>query len=436
MTPLLHADCPTGPKTRSGSGDHGRRERRLVMPNMSTKPIRQRIAIVLLLTLLSHHGLAQTWTQTSAPETNWTAVACSADGSRIAAVTCCLGLVYLSTNSGMTWSSCNAPLTNYQSVSISADGATLIASTSQGVLFVSTNGGTSWSVSAVPGASCYSFGCSADGVRWIVGGQAGVSLSFDQGATWNTDTNFVFGLVASSADGEILMGYETMRALSFSSDSGMSWTTRTNGRSSPGFALALAVSADGTQLAKTTVPFLTGHQPIFCMVTISTNSGLTWVRAGLPSLAYIAIASSADGHKLVAQCLVTGTNAPIYTSTDAGATWVGNIVPGGEQWMASGAVASSADGDRLVAVANQHGIYTWHTTPSPTLNTRISGDQVVLSWLVPSTRFELQQTLSLDSPGWTGVGAPTTLNFKNLNSEVRLPKSPSPVFYRLVLRAQ
>jgi len=104
--------------------------------------------------------------------------------------------------------------------------------------------------------------------------------------------------------------------------------------------------------------------------------------------------------------------------------------------MASGAVASSADGNRLVAVANQHGIYTWHTTPSPSLNTRISGDQVVLSWLVPSTLFELQQTLSLDNPAWTDVGAPTTLNFKNLNSEVQLPKSPSPVFYRLVLHAQ
>jgi len=113
------------------------------------------------------------------------------------------------------------------------------------VFFVSTNGGTSWTVSEVPGASCYSFGCSADGVKWIVGGQAGVSLSKDAGATWNTDTNLVFELVASSADGEILMGYETMRALTFSSDSGMSWTTRTNGRSSPGFTLALAASADG-----------------------------------------------------------------------------------------------------------------------------------------------------------------------------------------------
>ena len=104
--------------------------------------------------------------------------------------------------------------------------------------------------------------------------------------------------------------------------------------------------------------------------------------------------------------------------------------------MTSGAVASSADGNRLVAVAKQHGIYTWQTTPSPTLKTRISGDQVILSWLVPSTRFELQQTLGLDDPIWTAVGVPTTLNFKNLNSEVQLPKSPRPVFYRLVMNAQ
>ena len=289
-------------------------------------------------------------------------------------------------------------------------------------------------MTAAPSASCYSFACSADGNRWIVGGQKEVSLSKDLGASWDFNTNFVLELVASSADGKTLMGFGNMRALSLSGDAGVTWTTPANGRLPPGFSLALAASADGINLVRTMVPFLTGHEPTVCMIECSTNSGVTWNRTGAHALAYISIASSADGRKLVAQCLCTGTNSPIYTSTDSGATWVGNIVPGGEKWLSPlGAVASSADGSGLVAVANQHGIYTWRTTPSPTLSGIVSSERMVLSWLVPSTPFDLQQTSSLDNPDWTEVGLQTSLNFNNLNCEVSIPRSSHPVFYRLVL---
>lgn len=44
-------------------------------------------------------AIAQTWTQTSAPLTNWTAVASSADGSRLVAAIAG-GQIYTSTNSG------------------------------------------------------------------------------------------------------------------------------------------------------------------------------------------------------------------------------------------------------------------------------------------------------------------------------------------------
>ena len=107
-------------------------------------------------------------------------------------------------------------------------------------------------------------------------------------------------------------------------------------------------------------------------------------------------------------------------------------MPGGDKWLSSsGEVASSADGNRLVAVASQHGIYTWQTMPSPVLTSTASADQVGLSWLVPSTQFTLQQTPSLQNPVWTDIAVQpidsTTL------IKVSLPRSPNPVFYRLAL---
>ena len=104
----------------------------------------------------------------------------------------------------------------------------------------------------MPSASCYSFACSADGVKWIVGGASGVSLSKDAGATWDNNTNCVLDLVASSADGNIMMGWGLSKGLCVSEDGGVSWTTRTNGgRAPPGFALAMALSADGIRLVAT-----------------------------------------------------------------------------------------------------------------------------------------------------------------------------------------
>ena len=86
--------------------------------------------------------------------------------------------------------------------------------------------------------------------------------------------------------------------------------------------------------------------------------GQTWTRTGAPGLAWQAVASSADGSRLVAAVSSGG----IYTSTNYGVTWVNNNLPS-ESWVS---VASSADGSMLVAVpfntvrqtAGVHGIPT------------------------------------------------------------------------------
>src|SRR6185295_16834214 len=66
-------------------------------------------------------GFAQTWTQTGAPVTNWSAVATSADGARLLAAVSG-GLIYTSTNSGATWTATTAPGMNWSALASSADG--------------------------------------------------------------------------------------------------------------------------------------------------------------------------------------------------------------------------------------------------------------------------------------------------------------------------
>ncbi|HKX40849.1 MAG TPA: hypothetical protein VJO99_06810 [Burkholderiaceae bacterium] len=74
-------------------------------------------------------------------------------------------------------------------------------------------------------------------------------------------------------------------------------------------------------------------------------AGANWTPQG-PSGTWTAIASSADGRKLVA----TISNGQIYTSTDGGISWTAR--DSNRIWYA---VASSADGSKLVAVARSGG---------------------------------------------------------------------------------
>src|SRR3990172_11362286 len=76
-----------------------------------------------------------------------------------------------------------------------------------------------------------------------------------------------------------------------------------------------------------------------------------WATTGAPSHPWKALAASADGTKLVAAAARTGyfgeIPAPIYVSTNAGATWIQTSAPS-NSWSS---VASSADGTKFVAAA-------------------------------------------------------------------------------------
>lgn len=143
---------------------------------------------------------------------------------------------------------------------------------------------------------------------------------------------------------------------------------------------------------------------------------------------FTSIASSADGMRLVAAATAY-LGAPIFTSTNSGASWNPMDAPI-TNWLG---VTSSADGNKLVAVVGypSGGIYTWQTTPSPKLNITPFDSGLLISWIVPSMPFVLQETSDLNTPEWMDVTTQPTLNLTNLHNEVVLPLSSTKRFYRL-----
>ena len=359
--------------------------------------------------------LAQEWIQTSAPMTNWQAAASSADGTKLVAVAG--GPIYISSNSGTTWTQSSAPDRNWLSVASSADGSKLAAVADRDGIYLSTNGGATWDLSSAPTTSD-SVACSADGTRWVAG--PALHISTDAGVTWTpgSASGGAWSPVASSADGNTVVGLHFYGEISVSTNAGATSTT-TNPNN--GYWTSAALSAGGRRIVVACIRrrfqslFLPGE------ILTSTNAGATWTLTTAPGNPWSSVASSADGTKLVAAC------GSIYTSTNAGATWTSNNVPTAN-WSS---VASSADGGKLVAVINGGGIWTLESTPVPALHIVPAGTNLVLSWTMPSTPFVLQENSDLTPANWTDVPATLTLNFANLHNQVTLPLPTGDRFYRL-----
>jgi photosystem II stability/assembly factor-like uncharacterized protein len=193
-----------------------------------------------------------TWSETNIGGT-FQGVACSADGRRLVAVNAqefappVSSGIFLSDDGGSTWTLGNAPGNMWLSVACSADGTTMAAVGP--AVYVSTNSGATWYPTASPSGSYISIACSADGTRLIACtfSPGGVFTSTDTGATWTRAnlTNLDYFGVASSADGTKLAAAAHAGPIYRSLDSGITWTPMdapyTNW-------YALASSADGNAL--------------------------------------------------------------------------------------------------------------------------------------------------------------------------------------------
>ena len=145
---------------------------------------------------------------------------------------------------------------------------------------------------------------------------------------------------------------------------------------------------------------------------------------GAPISRVSAVASSADGAKLVAV-----EPDRIWLSTDSGANWTSNNLTG--FWRG---VAMSSDGAKYAVIdggGSSGGIWVSQSIPEPELNLVVSGNKLKASWIIPSADFVLQQTSDLTTPNWITVTNPAALNLNDLQYEVELPPANNHAFFRL-----
>ena len=263
---------------------------------------------------------------------NYTSIASSADGAKLAATD---GIaIYLSTDSGSTWTARQSGFA-WEAVASSNDGTKLVAAVYNGQIHTSYDSGTTWTARDVPRAWT-AVASSADGTKLaavVNGGQ--IQTSQDSGATWTPrETSRNWKAIAASADGTRLVAAVNSGQIHISSDSGVTWTARETNR----VWYAVTSSADGNKLAA-----VDGNS-----IYLSSDAGISWASTE-PGRAYHDIASSADGTRLV----TVAHNGRIYTSRNSGETWTAR-----EAATAWRCAASSADGNRLVAAGQNVRIHT------------------------------------------------------------------------------
>jgi hypothetical protein len=384
------------------------------------------------------NATAQTWVQTSAHTINWQSIASSSDGQRIVAAGTVpdpggFGAIYTSADGGTNWTQTTAPAENWRAVASSADGSRLAAASMVGHIYTSTNSGTNWAVTSAPaGMEWAGLASSAEGTRLVAavfsfGATAGtIYTSTNAGATWTDARLFdYFRSFGVSADGNKIVAaayYETrfgrMGGIYISDDAGNGWH-----KTGPNDAFCAASSADGKKL-------VVGRFGL--EIQASRDAGVTWGVTTAPQRNWSALACSQDRTRIAAvgggYYFSDTATGPIYTSVDSGVTWVSNAAPAAV-WQS---VASSADGCRLFAAVNGGGIYTYQLTPAPVLAITPANGGFIVSWVVPSMNFVLQERDDLVSGNWADVDTTPTPNYTNLNYDVAVPTPSGSRFYRLV----
>ena len=361
---------------------------------------------------------AQNWVSNSVPPFSWQWLASSANGNVLVTAVNNYGPIYTSTNSGTDWTSNNAPNYAWNAVVSSADGTKLAAAgpgayMSPTAIFTSTNSGASWGqVSTLPSAETCEMASSADGSRLaLTGWDMPIYVSTNSGVSWTpTGTPNQYTTVASSADGTKLVAAGWNASVIYvSTNGGAIWTTHGAGEALWGSAC----SADGSKMV-----VIGRGEPIY----LSRDSGTTWTEpTNAPQTDWLSVAMSADGKKIFAY---EDMDNLIYSSTDGGCSWTSSSPPA----FGLSALVCSADGNKLAA-AGYNAIYTTYSPPAPQLNADSSG---VLSWIVASTNFAVQESADLATGNWNTLTNSPVLNPTTVRDEVQLSPSSNSGFYRLI----
>jgi len=272
----------------------------------------------------------------------WTAIASSADGTKLLAGPAGRPLE-TSTDSGRSWTAGASVSAYWAAAASSADGAVLLAAAGGGDLHVSTDGGATWTARE-SGRDWTGVAVSSDGTRMVaVAWNARVYTSTDSGTTWTPrDGTRLWNGVASSADGTRLAAVAVNDGIYVSDDAGLTWTQR----GSPDPWMSVASSADGSRLVAA------GSN---LRLYTSSDFGATWTaREG--SRQWRSVASSADGMRLVAaESAGYASDGALHTSSDAGVTWSSRAT-GGKRWSR---MAMNAAGTRFVGATDNDSLFSF-----------------------------------------------------------------------------
>lgn len=222
------------------------------------------------------------WTAlTNAGSRYWSALASSADGTKVAAAVLG-GYIYTSTDSGGTWTQrTGAGSRGWISIASSSDGTKLVAATyNNSYIYTSSDSGSNWTERTSAGDDRWaSVASSADGTKLVAvstaDGTGSIVTSTDSGVTWSAVQNMTgdWRGVASSADGVKLVVVDNAQGdggrIYRSTDSGVTWSALTG--SGERRWSSIASSADGVTLAAATD---------ISDLYLSTNSGSTWSYQG------------------------------------------------------------------------------------------------------------------------------------------------------------
>ena len=317
------------------------------------------------------------------PRTNWSSIAITADGSKLAAAANDR-TVWTSSDYGENWALHKVgtlPRTSQQRASekghiaMSSDGVR-IALASGADIWVSENSGNTWKKRApdiaMRGATWSALKLSSDG-KVLAALGVGIWISKDLGTSWQ-NPNSTKGAMSNGWDWESLalsstgekMALVAPNGVWLSSDYGKTWVRRRTTlhperEEKPDESdaiLDVAMSASGDIVA------LAAADGIW----LSKNFGIEWSpyqgKAASRRRSWASIASAGDGARLVAISEfslgdgISRRRGDIWTSDDGGSSWVNRTVAMASMRISWEFVAISADGKSLAALGGDGSIWT------------------------------------------------------------------------------
>jgi len=222
------------------------------------------------------------------------------------------GAIYNSSNYGQTWTQSSAPSTNWKSICMSSNGqyqtACVIGDDNiANVLYTSSNYGQTWtsniSVQTVGKKAWYTICMSANGQYQSAGlYNWGIYISSDYGETWSQSNNSLlkWQSISMSSNGQYQSVCVYDGTIYISSNYGQTWTLSSAQSASWN---SICMSANG-QYQSACVPSVG--------IYISSNYGKTWSQSNAQSDVWNSICMSANGQYLSA--CITGSGGGIYTS--------------------------------------------------------------------------------------------------------------------------